>query len=45
MAPEPPAPPCAAPPTLEALGQLEKGLSALARLEGLSDEEKLNWLG
>jgi hypothetical protein len=33
------------PPTLEALGELEKRLSALARLEGLSDEEKLNWLG
>jgi hypothetical protein len=33
------------PPALEALGELEKRLSALARLEGLSDDEKLNWLG
>ncbi len=33
------------PPTLEALGELEKRLSALARLEALDDDEKLNWLG
>ena len=33
------------PPTLEALGELEKRLSALARLDSLSDDEKLNWLG
>ena len=34
-----------APPTLEKLGELETSLAALARLDGLSDDEKLNWLG
>jgi hypothetical protein len=33
------------PPTLDALSELEKRLSALARLEALGDDEKLNWLG
>jgi multidrug efflux pump subunit AcrA (membrane-fusion protein) len=33
------------PPTLEALSELERRLSALARLEALDDDEKLNWLG